>query len=308
MGERGSYVAVIGGVNIDIGGYSAAPLIARDSNPGKIRMTLGGVGRNIAHNMALLGLDVKFLTAFGDDVYAQQIEASCAALGIDIAPALRVPGGQTSIYLYIGGPDGDMKLALSDMEIYRHITPEYLHSQQSLLQNAQLVAADANIPQESLEWLAEHIEAPIFADPVSTTKAEKLRGIVGKLHTLKPNRLEAEKLSGEVIKDEVSLARAAGKLLDTGLKRVFLSLGQDGVYAADHHGAIRLPCRPSKLVNATGAGDAFMAALAWAYLEGADLTHTVQAAQAAAAIAVEGVETINSAMSAAAVKARLTEA
>ena len=143
---------------------------------------------------------------------------------------------------------------------------------------------------------------------MSTTKAEKLRGIVGKLHTLKPNRLEAEKLSGEVIKDEVSLARAAGKLLDTGLKRVFLSLGQDGVYAADHHGAIRLPCRPSKLVNATGAGDAFMAALAWAYLEGADLTHTVQAAQAAAAIAVEGVETINSAMSAAAVKARLTEA
>lgn len=308
MGDRSSYVAVIGGVNIDIGGYSAAPLVARDSNPGKVRMSLGGVGRNIAHNMALLGLDVRFLTAFGDDVYAQQIEASCAALGIDIAQALRVPSGQTSMYLYIGGPDGDMKLALSDMEIYQHITPEYLHSRQGMLQNARLVVADANIPQESLEWLAEHIEVPIFADPVSTAKAEKLKGIVGKLHTLKPNRLEAEKLSGEVIKDEVSLARAAGKLLDTGLKRVFLSLGRDGVYAADHRGAIRLSCGPSKLVNATGAGDAFMAALAWAYLEGTDLKHTVQAAQAAAAIAVEGAETINSALSAAAIKARLAEA
>lgn len=201
-----------------------------------------------------------------------------------------------------------MELALSDMELYEHITPEYLQSRQTLLQNAQLLAVDANLPQESLEWLAEHIEVPIFADPVSTAKAAKLKGILGRLHTLKPNRIEAELLSGETITDEVSLARAAGRLLDTGLKRVFLSLGQDGVYAAERGGMIRLPCKPSKAVNVTGAGDAFMAALAWAYLEGMDLTQTAQVALAAAAIAAEGAETINGAMSAAAVKARLAEA
>lgn len=308
MVENARYAVVIGGVNLDIGGYSAAPLVARDSNPGKVRTSLGGVGRNIAHNMALLGLNVQFLTALGDDVYAQQVEASCQALGIGLAQALRVPGGATSVYLYIGGPEGDMELALSDMELYEHITPEYLQSRQTLLQNAQLLAVDANLPQESLEWLAEHIEVPIFADPVSTAKAAKLKGILGRLHTLKPNRIEAELLSGETITDEVSLARAAGRLLDTGLKRVFLSLGQDGVYAAERGGMIRLPCKPSKAVNATGAGDAFMAALAWAYLEGMDLTQTAQVALAAAAIAAEGAETINGAMSAAAVKARLAEA
>ena len=267
-------------------------------------MSLGGVGRNIAHNMSLLGVDVRFLTAFGDDLYARQIEASCGELGIDISQALRVPGGQTSIYLFLGGPDGDMALALADMDIYRNMTPAFLHSRTNLLQNAQLVVADANIPAESLAWLAEHVDAPIFADPVSTAKAVKLKPVLGRLHTLKPNRMEAELLSGVPITDEVSLARAAGKLLDTGLRRVFISLGADGVYAADHSGAVRLPCFPAELRNATGAGDAFMAALVWAYLEGTGLEDTARYAQAAAAVAVEGDQTINPALSVEAVKAR----
>lgn len=57
--RSGTYAAVVGGVNVDIGGQSYAPLVARDSNPGRVRISLGGVGRNIAHNMSLLGVDVR---------------------------------------------------------------------------------------------------------------------------------------------------------------------------------------------------------------------------------------------------------
>ena len=71
--RSGTYAAVVGGVNLDIGGQSDGPLVPGDSNPGRVRISLGGVGRNIAHNMALLGLDVRFLTAFGDDLYAQRM-------------------------------------------------------------------------------------------------------------------------------------------------------------------------------------------------------------------------------------------
>ena len=60
---------------------------------------------------------------------------------------------------------------------------------------------------------------------------------------------------------------------------------------------LRQPCFPAEMKNATGAGDAFMAALAWAYLEGTDLQETAKAAAAAAAIAVESAETINPTMS-----------
>ncbi|MBQ3355970.1 MAG: winged helix-turn-helix transcriptional regulator [Oscillospiraceae bacterium] len=303
--RSGSYAAVVGGVNIDIGGRSLAPLVAKDSNPGKVTMSLGGVGRNIAHNMSLLGLDVRFLTAFGDDLYAQRIAASCGELGIDISHALQVPGGATPTYLFLNDCDGDMALAVSDMEICKRITPQYLAANLQLLNNAQLVVTDTNIPEQSLAYLAEHCTAPIFADPVSTAKAGKLKPILGKLHTIKPNRIEAELLSGVKITDEDSLREAAQRLLATGLHRVFISLGTDGVFAADQKEMRLQPCFPAKMRNATGAGDAFMAALAWAYLEGTDLQLTAKAAAAAAAIAVEGSETINPVLSAETVRKRM---
>lgn len=288
-----SYVVVVGGVNMDIGGRASAPLVAADSNPGKVRMSLGGVGRNIAHNMALLELDVRLLTAFGDDLYAQRIGASCGELGIDISRSLVVPGEATSTYVFLSGPDGDMALAVSDMDIYRHMTPTWLQSRKALLDNAQLVVVDTNIPAESIQWICDNVKVPIFADPVSTAKAAKLKPVLGKLHTLKPNRLEAELLSGIAITDEESLADAARALLDTGLHRVFISLGGDGVYAADHEQSYHLPCLKAQMINATGAGDSFMSALAWAYLDSNGLWETAMLAQGAAAIAIEGSETIN---------------
>ena len=305
--RTGSYAVVVGGVNIDIGGRSFAPLVPKDSNPGKVRLSLGGVGRNIAHNLSLLEIDVRFLTAFGDDVYAQRIAASCGELEIDISHALQIPGGATPTYLFLNDCDGDMALAMSDMEICARITPAYLAANLPMLNNAQVVVTDTNIPAESLRYLADHCTAPIFADPVSTAKAEKLRPILGKLHTLKPNRIEAELLSGVEITDDKSLEKAAQTLLDTGLHRVFISLGTEGVLAADRHQMLRQPCFPAEMKNATGAGDAFMAALAWAYLEGTDLQETAKAAAAAAAIAVESGETINPALSPDTVRRKINE-
>ncbi len=142
--RSGTYAAVVGGVNVDIGGQSYAPLVARDSNPGRVRISLGGVGRNIAHNMSLLGVDVRLLTAFGDDLHAQRVAASCGELGIDISHALQVPGGTTSTYLFLNDVDGDMALGLSDMDICERITPAYLASNLSLLNNAQVIVADTN--------------------------------------------------------------------------------------------------------------------------------------------------------------------
>ena len=87
--RRSSYAVVVGGVNIDIGGRSYAPLVEADSNPGRISLSLGGVGRNISHNLSLLGTDVRMLTAIGDDLHGEQAAASFAQLGIDGTHALR---------------------------------------------------------------------------------------------------------------------------------------------------------------------------------------------------------------------------
>lgn len=299
------YVTVVGAVNMDIGGTSAQPLVPQDSNPGTVRMSLGGVGRNIAHNMSLLGLDVRMVTVFGDDLNAQKIAASCAELGIDISHAPVIPGGRTSTYLFINDEHGDMALAVSDMDIYRHLTPQMLAQRQKLLSASQVIVLDTNLPEESIQYLAQTASVPIFADPVSTAKAVKLRSVLGKLHTLKPNRMEAELLSGVPITDEASLNQAADALLATGLRRVFISLGADGVFAADHSQRLHLPVLPAAMANTTGCGDAFMAAITWAYLRGTDLRGTALAGLAASAIAMEGTETINPALSEDALLARI---
>ena len=305
--RTGSYAVVVGGVNVDIGGRSHAKLVAADSNPGKVSISLGGVGRNIAHNMTLLGLDVKMLTAMGEDVYGNRIAESCKALGIDASHALRVADCATSTYLYIADEAGEMAMALSDMEVCDRITPSYLSANQQVLQNAQVIVADTNIPVETLVYLAENCTAPIFCDPVSTIKAEKLHPILNKIHTLKPNRLEAELLSGVAIRNKADAEAAAKALLQKGVQRVFLSMGADGMYAATAEEQLWMENIPGDMVNTTGCGDSVMAALVWAWMNDLDLKETLKAGLAAGSITMESTETINPAMSATALKLRMVE-
>lgn len=305
--RSGSYAVVVGGVNVDIGGQAERGLVSGDSNPGSVHISLGGVGRNIAHNLSLMGADVRLLTAFGQDVHGQKIASSCTELGIDASQALRVADMPTSTYLYIAEPNGEMAVALSDMQVCSRITPAYLSDNFSILQNAQVVVADTNIPEEALVYLAENVTAPLFCDPVSTAKAKKLLPILDKIHTLKPNRLEAELLSGVKISTKEDAERAAQALLDKGVQRVFLSMGADGVYVATKAQKLWKANLSGDMVSTTGCGDAFMAALVWAFLEELDLEQTALAGLAASSIAMESKETINPAMSATALKNRMKQ-
>lgn len=291
------YIAVVGGVNVDICGKSFAPLIGRDSNPGTVRLSLGGVGRNIAHNLSLLGCRVTMLTALGGDVYAAKVEENCKDVGIDLTYACRVPDGATSTYMFITGPDGDMALAVCDAELASHITPAYLEENLSVLNRAAAVVFETNLTEEAICFLAEHCTAPLFADPVSVTKAEKLRPVLGKLHTLKPNILEAELYTGIKITDRASLIAAADALLATGLKRAVISLGSKGVCLAEENRKVFAPCPPTVLANATGGGDAMMAGLAAAFVSGMPPEQTAALGVACGSIAVEGEATINPTLS-----------
>ena len=299
-----AYIAVAGGVNVDIGARPFQRPRSKDSNPGVVQTSFGGVGRNIAHNLHLLGVDTELLTAVGIDSYAHALKKSCEALGIGISHTMRVPEIRTSTYVYITDEKGDMMLAVSDMEICDRLTPEYFRENRSVLENAELVVADANLPADSLAFLAENLTVPLFVDPVSTAKAEKLLPILPHVHTLKPNAIEAEILSGVPVIDRDSARRAARKLIEKGVKRVFLSLGKEGILAAAEDETVWQPAIPSQLRSDTGAGDALMAVIAWAWLKGEGLSRTAALGAAAAAIATESETTINPMLSATAVLSR----
>ena len=291
------YVAVVGAVNMDVCGRPYQKLILRDSNPGAVRYTPGGVGRNIAHDLRLLGVEVRFVTVFGDDPYGAALRESCEMLGMDLTDAATMPGMRTSTYLYITDEHGEMQLALSDTDISECITPDFLASRLGMLNAAAAVVVDGNLTRETLCWIADHVAVPIFADPVSVTKAERLRPILSRLHTFKPNLTEGQHLTGETAPE-----RIVDTLLSQGVGHVFLSLGADGILAGVGEERVMLPCFPTRMVNTTGGGDAVMAALIWAHLNGKTLKEATAAALKAGRLAVEYDGTNNPALNAAAIE------
>ncbi|MBR2895685.1 MAG: MarR family transcriptional regulator, partial [Oscillospiraceae bacterium] len=296
------YVVVIGGVTMEIYGRSFETLTRLNS--GVVEMKLGGTGRNIACNLALLGMEVHLLTVYGEDMASQKLIDSCGELGIDLGHSMMVPEAATSTRLSISQPNGEYELTMYDTSIYEKVTPAFLAAQMPLLHHAQLIVIDTSIPAESIAWLVDNCRVPIFVDPSSVAGTEKLVDVVGKLHTIRANRSEVERLSGIPLTSRNNINRAADVLLARGLRRIIIGLGGDGVFAADQRGRCFLPSFPGSKVCFVGCGDAFTAAVALAQLEGTNLEHTARMGLAAASIAMESEENVNPVLCASEVKKR----
>ena len=292
--ENKGYVVVIGAANTDIGGTPYKPLIPEDSNPGVIKMSFGGVARNIAHNLTLFGENVELVTAAGDDTLGMNMLRSCESIGVDTSLSVVVPGGSSSVYLFINNEDGEMELALSHVDIVKKITPEYLESISDVINSAEVVVADCNLTQEALLKLKEICEVPLYIDPVSVSHADKIKGHLEGIDTLKPNRLEAEYLSDMIIESEYDCFEAARALINQGVRRVFISMGPEG--------SAHVKCT-------TGAGDSAMAAIVWSSLneEGDGLSAPAMAANAAAAATISVDPTIHPGMSSELIKSIIKE-
>ena len=299
-------VYVIGAVNMDLSGTPADSLRTGDSNPGRITLSPGGVGRNIAENLRLLGRKVSLITIMGEDNYAGLIREHCLNAGIDLQYSFTDPLGRTSTYLCINEQNGDMHAAVSDMTICDELTPSKLEPLLPVLNRGSMVIADANLPEETLAWIAKNITVPVAADPVSASKAQRLLPLLSRLTLLKPNVQEAELLTGMAIQGDMNLSRAAAALHGLGVKRVYISLGSRGVWADDiREGGMLIPCLPCTIVNTTGCGDAFTAAAADAYLNGLDTMESARRALAASAICAEDRAAVSSRLSQEAIEMKL---
>ena len=278
-------VTVVGGANTDICGRPAQALVRHDSAPGQVSVRHGGVGRNIACDLARLGLRTRFVTALGDDGFGASVAEGCRSCGVDMSLTRIVPGARSPVYLYLSDEKGEMDAAVSDMEVMAALTPAYLRAYLSELDESDAVVLDGNLPEETIAFLCEKLRAPIVADPVSTAKATRFASVLGRLAAIKPNLLEARALTGKQNPED-----CADALLRSGVGSVFLSLGAKGLLAASGEERVLLPCERTELVSATGAGDAATAAIVWATVRGLGLAAAARAAVMAGAIAAASEE------------------
>ena len=283
------YVLVIGGSNVDIQGFPNEKLIARDSNIGTVKVSLGGVGRNIAENCARLGIPTRLMSVIGDDPYGQKILKEAQAIGLNMQDSLVLKGTSTSTYLSILDETHDMALAINHMDSIEKLSVEYIRAKRSIIEHAQVCVLDTNLSQAVLDYLLTSFpKTTFFVDPVSTKKALKIKDHLKHIHTLKPNRMEAEALTDSP--QDASIREIGSKLT---CKRSFISLGSKGVTVCEGSHAHHFNTSPIDVVNATGAGDAFMAGLVYAYLKGKDLKESANVAMAAARLALIHPDTIN---------------
>ncbi|NCN04051.1 MAG: hypothetical protein GW949_00295 [Spirochaetales bacterium] len=239
-------ILVIGGANIDYHGRSSGAVHMYSSNPGIFTRSWGGVGRNIAENVALLGVAPSFIAAVGDDPETSLLFADLEKLGISTDFLIRVPGGRTSVYCEILDDQGDLVVAISDMDICLALTPHALEPHVDLIRSATIVVVDTNLSQETLEFLAGLADIRLFADPVSVSKAPRLLGILPKLYGCKPNRAEAEVLAGlepstGSSSSTPTIRDLALRLRDQGIQQVWVSDGPQGVYYAGSEGDAHYP-------------------------------------------------------------------
>ena len=209
--DKQPYIVGVGAANADLNGASLAPIHLRDSNPGHISLSAGGVTRNVCENLARLGADVKLLSCVGDDTFGTFIRRSCEDAGIDASHLYEAKGANSSMYLSILDADGDMLVGMSDMRIVQQDLPaDYLPSQKQLIQGAKVVTCDPCMGETALLQLLDLCQPPqvVCVDPVSCAYARVVAPLIGRFHTAKPNRMELEILAGQEIKDELSLYNA----------------------------------------------------------------------------------------------------
>ena len=287
-------VACAGGANMDIQGFSNAPVNMRDSNPGLIRLCAGGVGRNIAENLARMGVYVRMVSAVGKDPFGEIILKSCMDAGIDVTNIEIIPDARSSAYLVLTDSDGDMLAAVSDMHILKKMDSGFILRHKQVFDEANAIVLDPNLSPECLDLLTSVWQTkPIFADPISTTYAGTLKQFLPRLYMVKCNRQEAEILADMEIRDEKDVETAAGRMLDCGTDRAVITLGSDGVFYQDQTGLrLRKHHKPLEPVSATGAGDSFTAAMVYSWLEGMSPEESLELAMKAAEITIMDVLTV----------------
>lgn len=302
------FIVVIGGANIDIHGRPASELRMHDSNPGTVRSSPGGVGRNIAENLARLGADCRLVTVIGDDQHGELLLKHGRDAGIDMRYVTQIDSRETSAYVSVLDPAGDMHVAVSDMRIIDELGPAQLQAHEAMLDQAAIIVIDTNLNDGTLAYVAATFsDRPIFADTVSTTKAMRIEPHLHAVHTLKPSLLEAEALAGFKARTDKQLPKLAEWFHERRVVRLFITLGERGVfYSTGEAQGIEAPGTGAKAMsNAGGAGDAFMAGLAYAWLHQWNLDKTLDFSLAAAQVTLADTETSSRGLSLAAVN-RLT--
>ncbi len=154
-------VISIGAALVDELFHATEGVIKASTSNASVTKTAGGVSRNIAHQLALLGVPVQLISVFGNDSDGDWLKQVCLDAGVSLDAAI-TKEGLSGKYTGILDADGSLFAAFLTNAANHLITPEHLEKNRSLLQSAAYLMADANISIETVQWLLNFSEETTF--------------------------------------------------------------------------------------------------------------------------------------------------
>lgn len=293
--NKGNEVCVLGGCNIDFIAKSFDKINMKDSNPGTLEYSFGGVGKNIIENLARMGVAKQFISVFGDDVYSREIKDYLKDLGIDFSNSKFLSSSSMSQYISILDENNDLFTAISSMEVLSKIDVNFISKNIEFIKKFKYIVMDTNLSEEVIEYICKNCEnSKIIIDCVSRKKALKIKKLLKYIYLIKPNIYEAEELSDIEISSEKDLERVVKYFLENGIKKVFISLGKDGILYADkdENGIVKIKEQPN-IKNTSGCGDSAISGIIYGEVNGKTTLECAKIANIAGFITAESKDTVS---------------
>ncbi|HSD83190.1 MAG TPA: PfkB family carbohydrate kinase [Anaerolineae bacterium] len=310
----------IGSAALDIKARLTRPPLPSTDVPGQITLKPGGVARNIAENLARLGVPIVFAGIMGDDPQARLLIELSRATGIDVRPLARSAPAPDDVYRLklppvlptatlnvVLGPDGRQLAGAFSGDILDALQPGDLDPLQAIIDAAPAVICDGGLPADVLLHLREVLPEEVFlyGNPGSVALAPRLVPLLDRMDLITCNQLEAQALTQVKVDSPAKLISSALILVKQGVRRAVVTFGARGLAYADEERSLYQPVRPARLIDATGAGDALAAALIEALLRDEPIGLCLTRGLAAAALTCESEGTVAPSMSMPALEQRI---
>lgn len=280
-------VFVVGSINRDF-----VLRVERRPEPGEtvtdavLSLHNGGKGANQAAAAVLLGASVAMLGRVGGDGIGEPLISALSEKGVDTRFVEEAADTATGAAFITVTPDGENAITVAP-GANRSLTPADVDAAADAIRAAKVLVAQMEVPLEVVEKAAEVAEAGGARVLLNLAPHREVSGaLLGRLDPLVVNEHEASLVLGEGVEGVEGALRAAGRLRHLGAASAVVTLGKSGAVYADADSDGHHPAPEVEVVDTTGAGDAFVGALAARLAAGDGLGEAVAYAVKAGAAAV----------------------
>ena len=247
---------------------SKIPAVGETILGNKYNVGPGGKGCNQAVAIARLGAKVNFISKIGKDSYGELALETLKKNNINTESVIQdeklqtgVAGilvdknsGKNAINVIVGAPS-----TLKINEINKHI---------NIIKSSKIFLTQLEVPKDvTLHCLKTAKENGCLTILNPAPASEITKEFYSNIDYFTPNETEAEFYTGIKITNEKEAKQAANKLINLGIKKIIITLGEKGLFYSDGKEEVYLKASYAKAIDTTGAGDAFNGGLAFGLLK-----------------------------------------